>query len=133
MHASQMIFMDTNKKLSAQRQIDAAIEHLGFVGVECAITLAGAAEGLLPDTENPHVFQWLKQRPEFKKVDVNATINWLKHPRSPDSKVIYVHEAALTVVRAMAKFVAVYEEVPSGWDEFIKKYFPGAPALKDKE
>jgi hypothetical protein len=109
----------TTRKLAAQRQIDAAISHLYKSELECAITLAAAAEGLLPYTEEPHVFRSLRQHPSSKEVDFNETINWLKHHTGLDAKVIYEFEAALTIARAMTKFGAVYDDGPAEWVRFF--------------
>ncbi len=43
-----VVHIKTTRKLAAQRQIDAAIAHLHEAELECAVTLAAAAEGLLP-------------------------------------------------------------------------------------
>ena len=43
-----VVHIKTTRKLGAQRQIDAAIAHLHEAELECAVTLAAAAEGLLP-------------------------------------------------------------------------------------
>ena len=117
-----LLFIEPDKKLVARRQIDAAIEHLHNTGYECAITLAAAAEGTLPTTDEPHIFLYLKQQPEFKNksIDVNEMINWLKHDIAPQSRIIYQYDAALIIFRAMSKFVAVFKEAPSEWDEFLE-------------
>jgi len=47
------VTIETSRKLAAQRQIDGAIAHLCESELECAITLAGAAEEVLPDTNEP--------------------------------------------------------------------------------
>lgn len=134
------LFIETNRKLAALRQIDAAIKHLHGVGVECAITLAAAAENLLPATKEPHIFQYLEQHSAFKnkEVDFNETINWLKHPIGSDAKVIFQQEAALIILRAMSKFVAVYKEAPTEWDEFLKwgataGFWPDIPSTTWKD
>ena len=54
------IHLETNKKLAAQRQIDGAIFHLRNMGLECAITLAAAAERMLPHSEKEYIFSYLK-------------------------------------------------------------------------
>jgi hypothetical protein len=51
--------IEISRKLAAQRQIDAAIGHLKNVEFECAITLAGAAEEMLPDIDKAGFFQAL--------------------------------------------------------------------------
>jgi hypothetical protein len=68
------------------RQIHSAIEHLYRGDYECAITLAGAGEGMLPDTWKPHFRKKLKEfekLPAIKKeggaTGPNDFKNWLKH------------------------------------------------------
>ena len=116
------LHVETTKKLAAQRQIDAAIAHLHRGELECAITLAAAAEGLLPDTNEPHVFAYLQNHSSFKnkEIDFNQSINWLKHPVEPDAAVIFEREAALIVARAMSKFAAVYGDGQSEWGQFLQ-------------
>jgi hypothetical protein len=116
------IHIETTKKLAAQRQIDAAIAHLHKMELECAITLAAAAEGLLPDTDKRYILEYLQKHPSFKnkEVDFNETITWLKHKVEPDTKVIFEFEAAVIIARAMSKFGAVYNDGPSEWDQFLE-------------
>ena len=112
--------IDVTRKVATQRQIDAAIAHIKKSELECAITLAAAAEGMLPDTTKDHAFGYLRRHSAFmnKEVDFNETINWLKHPNEPDRKIIFEQEAAFVIFRAMSKFGAVYDEGPLEWDEF---------------
>jgi hypothetical protein len=51
--------IETTKRLAAQRQILAAVNHLHKSELESAITLATAAEGLLPGTESRQIFAYL--------------------------------------------------------------------------
>jgi hypothetical protein len=67
------VHITTNKKLAAQRQIDAAIDHLHKMELECAISLAAAAEGMLPDTEKPYIFAYLRQHSAFKTKTLIST------------------------------------------------------------
>jgi hypothetical protein len=115
------VHITTNKKLAAQRQIDAAIDHLHKMELECAISLAAAAEGMLPDTEKPYIFAYLRQHSAFKNkdIDFNETINWLKHSTGEGTTAIYELEAAIIIVRAMSKFGAIYDGGPEEWHEFL--------------
>lgn len=106
----------TSKKLSAQRQINAAIEHFHKGEFECAITLAAAAEGLTPEGQSLSLFRELVAR--AKDLDFNLVINWLKHPISPDEAVISDFEAALTIARAISKFFACYGQSTRRFEEF---------------
>jgi hypothetical protein len=58
--------IETTKRLAAQRQMDAAVNHLHKSELESAITLATAAEGLLPDTESRQSFAYLREHPLSK-------------------------------------------------------------------
>jgi hypothetical protein len=49
-------YVETSKPLAALEQIHAAIWHCRNEDFEYAITLAAAAEGLLPSTTERHVF-----------------------------------------------------------------------------
>jgi hypothetical protein len=53
--------IETTTKLASMRQIHAAIEHHGKQNWECAITLAAAAEGMLPATDEPHFHKKVKE------------------------------------------------------------------------
>ena len=96
--------------------------HLHKMELECAITLAAAAEGLLPDTDKRYILEYLQKHPSYKneEVDHNATINWLKHALEPDAQVIFEFEAAVVIARAMSKFSAVYDDGPSEWGQFLE-------------
>jgi hypothetical protein len=83
----QMVGRKSTKKEAAYRQINAAIQHLYHEEYECAATLAGAAEGQLPDISTNYLFKKLSEvvPPEYKdKAEwiawLNATRDWLKHP-----------------------------------------------------
>ena len=113
--------IDVTRKVAAQRQIDAAVVHLKRFELECAITLAAAAETMLPVTTNDYAFDYLRRHQAFtsKAIDFNETINWLKHNVAPESKIIFAQEAAFVVFRAMSKFAAAYQEGPMEWSEFL--------------
>ena len=129
------LHIETTKQLAAQRQIDAAITHIHKSELECAISLATAAEGLLPDTDSRRMFAYLREHPLSKKVDFNNTINWLKHSAPPDAAIIYEFEAAAVIARAMTKFAAAYTEVPSEWYDFLswgvaRAHWPTLPSMR---
>ena len=88
---SSDVHTETTKRLAAERQINGAVAHLYRTELECAITLAAAAEGLLPDTDEPHIFLYLRSHPSSKnkQIDFNETINWLKHNKEPDAKIMF--------------------------------------------
>ena len=57
--------IDTHVRLASMRQIHCAIEHLHRGDFESAITLACAAEGILPDTDEPHFREKVKALSKF--------------------------------------------------------------------
>jgi hypothetical protein len=125
--------------MAARRQIDAAIAHMKEMELECAISLAAAAEATLPETTEPHILGYLKQHAAYKekRINFNETINWLKHHIPPDEKVIFEQEVAFVIVRAMSKFAAVYNDGPVEWDEFLtwcveRRFWPKPPSMQDK-
>jgi hypothetical protein len=113
----------TTKQLAATRQIQAAIAHFRKDEYECAITLAAAAEGLIPDTDEPHIFTVLKASPMFKEMDFNLYINWLKHPTEPNGADIPEFEVAIIIMRAISKLAAVYNDAPNDVREFGRWVF----------
>jgi hypothetical protein len=108
------------KKDAALRQITAAIKHFEDKEYECAITLAGAAEGqLTTEAESKHLFKELRFRvpPEFKDERewmswLNASRDWLKHPTPNwrDEWEITEPAAAITIARAVTKFNWAYKQ-----------------------
>jgi hypothetical protein len=116
--------IETTKKLAAKRQIHAAILLFRIEQeFECAITLAAAAEGLLPQTDEAHIFKALKDSPAFKELDLNLFITWLKHPGGPDGAKISEFEVTLVIVRAISKFAAIYVNQSGLMSDFVKWAF----------
>ena len=129
------LHIETTKRLAAQRQIDAAVSHLLKSELECAITLADSAEGLLPETESQQISGYLREHPLSKQIDLDETINWLKCRTRPDAATIFEFEAAVIIARVMSKFAAAYTEVPSEWYDFlswgvVKGHWPTIPSMK---
>jgi hypothetical protein len=116
--------IETNVQYASMRQINAAIEHMHRGDFECAITLAGAAEGILPDTDEAHFRQKVKElaaKPEIKAAGgatgPNDYINWLKHgqlirngPRIENATILEI-EVIAVIWRAITKFRVTYPEV----------------------
>jgi prolyl-tRNA synthetase len=126
------VHIDTATRLASMRQIHCAIEHLHRGDFEAAITLAGAAEGMLPTPGKPFLFQKIKALRPNPSLDsaesdgANDMITWLKHGTGPDGK--RVENARIpeidviaAILRAISKFVAVYD-VQSPQMEQFKKY-----------
>jgi len=94
---------------AASRQVDAAIDALQAGDYDVALTLAGAAEGMIAGTDH-HLFGWLKQHPKalqrFDKKEwisiLNADRDWLKHGGKPTMQICCV-DAAFMIARAMSK------------------------------
>jgi hypothetical protein len=93
----------------ATRQIDAAIDAFVRGDFDIAITLAGAAEGMI-ERDGLHMFAFLRDSPrvqDVKKADWISTLNlelyWLKHPSGPDTLQIERADAAFVIARAASK------------------------------
>ena len=113
-----LLHLTVSHKDSALRLVEAAIHHARSDDYDCAITLAAAAEGQLPDTDAPYIYNDLRANGEAKDLDLNAVINWLKHPIAPDQIAIGDFEVAITILRAISKFVAVYHQASALMNEF---------------
>jgi len=105
----------TNKRLAAERQIHAAIEHYSAGEFECVISLCSAAEGLTKEPEEPtHLFGILKNYItenrfiDRKEYDFNFISNWMKHTVKPDEVEIEEWMATMWLNRAISKYRAVY-------------------------
>jgi hypothetical protein len=118
------VTIETHVRLASMRQIHCAIEHLHRGDYECAITLAGAAEGMLPETEEKQFRQALV---EFSKspgirtaggaTGPNDYINWLRHgtivrggPRI-ERVTVPAEESTAVVWRAVAKYYVTYTDL----------------------
>jgi hypothetical protein len=93
----------------ATRQIDAAIVAFVRGDFDIAITLAGAAEGMI-ERDGLHMFAFLRDSPrvqDVEKADWISTLNlelyWLKHPSGPDTLQIERAHAAYMIARAASK------------------------------
>ena len=118
MAEKEEVIVDTSKQLASLRQIIAAIDHLHKKELECAITLAGAAEGQLPEKRTDYLFRLLKK--VFSHDDLNLVRDWLKHQSGPENAIISEFEAALMISRAIHKFVGVYQASHPKFEEFSK-------------
>jgi hypothetical protein len=97
-----------SREEAASRQIEAAIDALESDDFDIALTLAGAAEGMIV-RERRHMFAWLRDHPgaaeRFTKdwVSVlNLERDWLKHGGQQNTK-IECASAAFMIARAMSK------------------------------
>ena len=125
--------VDTNVRFASMRQIHAAIDHLHRGDFECAITLAGAAEGILPNTNEPHFRQRVKSlsaspgiRAEGGATGPNDYINWLKHGQTerggPRIETATISEIEMIAViwRAITKFQATYNYTTTQMQNFAE-------------
>ena len=94
----------------ATRQVEAAIDALERGKFDIAVTLAGAAEGMIPRDAN-HLFAYMRDNPRAKerfekKKDWINTLNrefyWLKHG-GDDAMDIERYDAAMMIARAASK------------------------------
>ena len=94
---------------AATRQTEAAIDALQRGDYDVAVTLAGAAEGMI-QREGPHMFAHLRDSPRAKekmsKKEWIATLNrelyWLKHG-GQNEMAIECADAAFLITRAASK------------------------------
>jgi hypothetical protein len=94
---------------AATRQVDAAIAALQAGNFDVALTLAGAAEGMIERTGH-HMFGWLKQHPKAQQrftqrewiTILNTERDWLKHGGQPTMR-ISIADAAYMIARAASK------------------------------
>jgi hypothetical protein len=94
---------------AATRQTDAAIEALIRGDFDIAITLAGAAEGMI-ERDGPHMFAFLRDSPRVKDIGrkpwiaaLNMERDWLKHTGGPDALSFERDSAAFMIARAASK------------------------------
>lgn len=106
----------TNKRLSAERQIHAAIAHFYAGEFECVVTLCSAAEGQMPEPKEPsHLFRLLKRAAEKYPAsdgqtdDFNYVANWMKHGNGNDTVDIEEWQAVFWLNRAISKYRAIYD------------------------
>jgi hypothetical protein len=94
---------------AASRQVDAAVDALERGDFDIALTLAGAAEGMIERT-GLHMFGELKKSPKalarFSQKEwitiLNTERDWLKHGGAPAMK-IDCASAAFMIARAASK------------------------------
>jgi hypothetical protein len=93
----------------ATRQTEAAIEAFVRGDFDIAITLSGAAEGML-ERDGPHMFSFLRDSSrvqDVKKKNWIAVLNnekeWLKHSSGPETILFERGDAAFMIARAASK------------------------------
>lgn len=112
--------VNTTRKLAALRQIRGAITCLHNGDYECAVTLAHAAEGMVPDEkegdDKKYLFKLMRER--MPDDDHNLFSNWLKHDKKADKATIFVFEVVVMIARAIHKFVWYYGESSDHFKSF---------------
>jgi hypothetical protein len=106
------------KKEAAQRQISVAIRMLVAEEYEAAITLSGAAEGMMITGGMPTpLFETLKERrpsdigTEKEWISyLNDTLYWLKHNSDQETRGVGEFEAWLMISRALTKYHGTFGE-----------------------
>jgi hypothetical protein len=120
--------IETTTEQAARRQIHLAITLLHRSEFEGAITLAAAAEAMLPDPGRPYLFPKLKAWSETLPKEgsgakgLNDFSVWLKHgevqPNKYAKATISELEVATTITRAISKYLAVYDGISPQMAEF---------------
>jgi histidyl-tRNA synthetase len=110
---------ETDVRAASMAQIHAAIERIQQSDFVSAIALGSAAEGILPETDKPHLFtklqEWQKSLPSDigGATELNDYNNWVKHGKNdkrPEKAVISELEVLISIQRAISKFAAIYNE-----------------------
>jgi hypothetical protein len=115
------VSIETDIRLASMRQIHCAIEHIERGDYECAITLAAAAENMLPEPAKPYFrrrVQAMAEREDIKEAGGATGPNdysvWLKHGTfngiKTEKATIPDEESVVWIYRAISKFNAVYDD-----------------------
>ncbi len=70
---------------------------------------------MLPPTDGYHIFADIKDflpPDEFKELNLNLVVNWLKHYKQDDPEPVFLteFETVIALARAVTKYHAVYRE-----------------------
>lgn len=115
--------LKVNKKQASYNQVVAAIDHFHKGELDCSITLAAAAEGMLSTIDERFLLKQLNGVPGAGDINWNLVITWLKHPGDPDLAEISEFEAAITISRAITKFVAAYHQSSPRFEHFLQHIY----------
>jgi hypothetical protein len=103
--------LNISKAEGASRQVEEAIKALERGDFDIAVTLAGAAEGML-ERSGHHMWSYMLQSAQAAVFDkreliehLNAERDWLKHPTpsAEATKTFTRAHAAIMIARAMSK------------------------------
>lgn len=101
-------FIQTSFRYASMRQIHAAIDHFYRGDVECAVTLATAACGMLPATDNDAL-----PASETRTARIQTVSHWLAHgtdldrtgkSRQKESIVIRTAQVGVAIYVAITRF-----------------------------
>lgn len=115
------VSIETNIRIASMRQMHCAIEHIERGDYECAITLAAAAENMLPEPEKPFFREKVKAMAKSEEIKAaggatgpNDYSVWLKHGTLNGVKTyqatIQDEESVVWAYRAISKFNALYDD-----------------------
>lgn len=103
---------------ASQRQALAAIAMFEAGCFDASIILASASEGVLPNTAEKHLFPALKG---YSDTDFNFYQNRLKHGNLPEGFKVDEFIAAISILRAITKYQAVYGASVRGFSMFLAR------------
>jgi len=116
----------TSKRLAAERQIHAAILHFHAGDFECVITLCSAAEGQMPEPNEPTHLLRILQRAIVKhpatdnqREDFNYVATWMKHGSGNEEVEIEEWQTIFWLNRAISKYRAVYRIMTPEMKDFF--------------
>jgi len=104
--------LQLSKEIAALRHIEAAITFLSAGSFDLAITLAGAAEGMLEGVPRTSLFEKLRDSERVADLaskewiaSLNTERDWLKHetPHLPREMIFVRGQAAIMVARAVSR------------------------------
>jgi hypothetical protein len=122
------------KAAASLRQIEAAITAFEGEWFDVAITLAGAAEEMTPETTGPALFPVLRDHPRIAAEGVekrswvdslNAERNWLKNAAPPPTMEFHREAAAIMIARAINKGHAAFgiqSKLTENFEAWIKEH-----------
>jgi hypothetical protein len=117
-----------SKSEGASRQIEEALKALHRGDFDIAVTLAGAAEGMI-ERSGMHLWAYILNHPraaEFEKPELiaglNAARDWLKHPTrtARDTLTLTRADAVHMIMRAMSKLEAWSRQMWQ-FDDWLKQ------------
>ncbi len=113
------------KQVAAAEHIDTAIACFFENKFACAITLACAAEGMIPKTENPFLYTNLMGKAlEQGILNMNDVVNqerdWLKHHNAKHQNQFNIDQekTLYDILRGQTKYYAVYGSQTENMDKF---------------